>query len=153
MPEKVPDLEVTQLETALAALAPRPATLDRDRLMFLAGQRAAARRVWLLPCASAALASVATLLAVLLLYRPETRIVQVPAPPPEPSAPSSFSKDTDATPPSSGEYILLRNRVLAAGVDALPALPPDLSSGPTPNAIFRPHTLPRDDLGIPGGPL
>ena len=33
----MPENEMTRLETALAALDPRPAALDRDRLMFLAG--------------------------------------------------------------------------------------------------------------------
>ena len=152
MSENIPDAEVTQLEAALAALAPRPASLDRDRLMFLAGQRAAVRRGWVLPCAAAVLAAAATLLAVLLLYQPPTRIVYVDVPQPQSPAPSAVAQDVDAGQPPSGEYILLRNRVLTAGVDALPRLPPDPSSGPTPNAIFRPHMLPRDDLGIPGGP-
>jgi hypothetical protein len=153
MSENIPDAEVTQLETALAALAPRPATLDRDRLMFLAGQRAAARRGWVLPCAAAAVAAATTLVAVLLLYQPPTNIVYREIPQSPPPAPSAFAEYSEAGPPPTGEYILLRNRVLTAGVDALPALPPDPSSGPTPNAIFRPHQLPRDDLVIPGGPL
>jgi hypothetical protein len=143
---------MTPLETALAALAPRPASLDRDRLMFLAGERAAARRGWLLPCSAAIFAAAVTLVAVLLLYQPPTRIVYVEVPQPQPPAPSSLA-DTDAGQPPTGEYLLLRNRFLAADVDALPRLPPDLSSGPDPTKIFRPHMLPRDDFGIPGGPL
>lgn len=153
MPENIQEPELSQFEVALAALAPRPASLDRDRLMFLAGQPAATRRGWLLPCASAALAATATLIAVLLLYQPPTRIVYVDVPQPQSPAPLTSVAGTEAGQPPSGEYILLRNRILTAGVDALPRLPPDPSSGPTPNTIFRPHMLPRDDLGIPGGPL
>lgn len=143
---------MTPLETALAALAPRPASLDRDRLMLLAGQRTAARRGWVLLCAAAILAAAVTFLAVLLLYQPPTRIVYLEVPQPQPPAASSLA-DTEAGQPPSGEYILLRNRYLAAGVDDLPRLPPDPPSGPIPNTILRPHMLPRDDLVIPGGPL
>ncbi|HMF13070.1 MAG TPA: hypothetical protein VKE94_12220 [Gemmataceae bacterium] len=142
--------EMTPLETALAALDPRPAALDRDRLMYLAGQRSAARRRWALPCVSAALASAATLLVVLLLYRPETQFVKVPAPAVQPSQKSSPGVDGShvvgglitrpavpvvaASQESSAVVVLsedrwrervealrLRNEVLLRGVEALPA--------------------------------
>jgi hypothetical protein len=143
--------EVTRLEAALAALDPRPAAMDRDRLMFMAGQRSA-RLGWLLPRWSAALALAATLLAVLLLYRSETHFVYVPVPRPEQPAPQSFLADADVKPAPTGDYILLRNRILTAGVDALPPLPADPSSGPSPNGVLKPYLLPRDDWSIPGGP-
>ena len=148
---------MTPLETALAALDPRPAALDRDRLMFLAGQRSAARRGWLLPCLSAALASAVTLAVVLVLYHPEPPSTPTGEPAAlaagwkDPAANAAGSPVRDPAPTPTGEYILLRNRVLAAGVDALPALPPDPSSGPSPNGVLRPLVLPRDDVGIPGG--
>src|SRR6266851_10384501 len=96
MSEDILDPEMTSLETALAGLAPRPAGIDRDRLMFLAGQRSAAWPGWLWPCASAALASAATLLGVLILYRPEPQIVRVPMPSLQPTSQAvSFLAVTD----------------------------------------------------------
>jgi hypothetical protein len=145
--------EMKPLESALAALEPRPAAFDRDRLMFLAGQRSAARRGWTLPCLTAALASAGTLLGVMLLYRPEPQVVVRPDPPYELPAPQSAWAQADTEPTPEGNYISLRNRILTAGIDALPPLPLDSSSSSSPNAIFRPHVLPRDDFDIPGGSL
>src|SRR5262249_15683564 len=113
--------EMTPLESALAALDPRPVTLDRDRLMYLAGQRSAARRGWVMPCIAAALASAATLLGVLLLYRPEPQFVKVRAPAvqPSPSAPPVLV-DSDNGWRERVEALRLRNEVLLRGVEALP---------------------------------
>jgi hypothetical protein len=144
------ETEMKPLESALAALEPRPAALDRDRLMFLAGQRSAARRGWALPCISAAIASAATLVGVLLLYRPEPQVVVLPDTPRELPAPPSPLAQAD-TKPAAANYISLRNRIVTAGIDALAPLPPDSSSSSPSNAIFRPHVLPRDDFDIPGG--
>jgi len=69
-----------------------------------------------------------------------------------PAPPSSLAQ-VETEPAPAGNYISLRNRVLTAGIDALPALPPDSSSSSSPNQIFRPHVLPRDDFDIPGGSL
>jgi hypothetical protein len=124
MSEDIREPEMTALETALAGLAPRPACIDRDRLMFLAGQRSAARRGWLWPCASAALASAATLLSVLLLYRPEPRIVRVPSPAVQPSQQAaSVLAVNDERWNEQIKGLQLRNEVLSRGVDALPEPP------------------------------
>ncbi len=146
MSEEIHDPGLRQLETALAGLAPRPAALDRDRLMFAAGQRSAVRTRWILPGVSALLASAATLLAMLLLYRPPTQFVYVPAPQVPPSAPSSDSPDAEPRPPASADYILLRNRLLNEGVEALPSLPPDPSPARTPDRMMHPHSIPVDNF-------
>lgn len=69
----------------LGKLLPRPSRLDRDRLLFLAGQasvcspaplRQPERRRWLWPAVSAVSTAAAIALAVLLALRPEPRVVR-----------------------------------------------------------------------------
>jgi hypothetical protein len=84
------------IEAALGALVPRSDRLDRDRLMFLAGQAAVeaqAERVsrataaggprrWLWPAAFSTASAAAVVLAALLVLRPERIVVEyVPQPP------------------------------------------------------------------------
>jgi hypothetical protein len=76
MPEPARDPEVTALEAALAGLAPAPAVLDRDRLMFRAGLAASRRPGWLWPCAAGVLGLAAVTLAVLLALRPGPVVVE-----------------------------------------------------------------------------
>jgi hypothetical protein len=117
----MPENEMTRLETALAALDPRPAALDRDRLMFLAGQRSAARRGWAIPCISAALASAATLVGVLVLYRPEAQVVIVPSPPVQQAeSPNAVLAVNDSRWREQVEGLRLRNEVMLRGIEALP---------------------------------
>ncbi|MBM4092251.1 MAG: hypothetical protein FJ276_22910 [Planctomycetes bacterium] len=95
--------DLNALEAALAALTPRSDGLNRDRLMFLAGQASAAERNggsaggvesgtrlrhWSLPAAFVAMTGVAACLLVALVARPPLvvervveRIVEVPAAP------------------------------------------------------------------------
>jgi hypothetical protein len=83
--------ELKAIEAELASLRPRTDRLDRERLIFLAGQQSVAgghisatkrarRRGW--PTAFAAMTAVAATLLVMLLLRPEpqveVRIVKVP---------------------------------------------------------------------------
>jgi hypothetical protein len=90
MPENQQDLN--KLEARLASLAPLPPGLDRDRLMYLAGQQAATvsgapapksrpmAAVW--PVATAAMTLVSLTLGVAVWNRPERvveRVVYVPA--------------------------------------------------------------------------
>jgi hypothetical protein len=72
-------------EAALAALSPRADRLDRQRLMFLAGQASASaggarppspRGGWAWPVALAAMTTLAGSLLVMLLARPEKQIVR-----------------------------------------------------------------------------
>src|SRR5206468_691136 len=85
-----PDLSA--LAGALRALTPRPATLDRDAVLFRAGQAAAPRR-WLWPAATAASAALALTLGLMLVLRPAPRpierVVYVPVERPAPPAPAA----------------------------------------------------------------
>jgi hypothetical protein len=111
--------QMTPLETALAALDPRPAALDRDRLMFLAGQRSARRRGWMAPCLSGVVASAATFLAALLFYHPGARIVYVHAPDVQPQ-PASVLVVNDDRWSEQIKALQVRNEVLRDGIEALP---------------------------------
>jgi hypothetical protein len=84
--------ELSAIEQQLAALAPRAARVDRDRLMYLAGAASeqgpptrpapVERPSWLWPSATGVLAATSLGLAVLLAMRetPEPYIVYIPAP-------------------------------------------------------------------------
>jgi hypothetical protein len=84
--------QLTAVEQTLAAVAPAPPRVDRDRLMFLAGIASAQGqkpaeiglpprigRTWLWPAATAALGATSLALAIALLVRPAppTQIVHV----------------------------------------------------------------------------
>jgi hypothetical protein len=109
---------LSELELALAALVPRDEGLNRDRLMYLAGQasvvsekqesvtplRSVRRRNlmnWAWPSAFATMTGIAALLMVALVVRPEQRveerIVFVPTAPPE-RAPMSDRSGDDPIP-------------------------------------------------------
>jgi len=134
-----PDPELTAIEAALGSLSPARSRLDRDRLMFQAGQssvrsRAMARWAW--PSLAATLAAVALGEAAALAYRPGPRVVErlvvVPAPAPAPApapgpaavvilhqAPARPAAEASET-ASEG----LRRQILRLGVDGLPEPPP-----------------------------
>jgi len=73
-----PDPGLTEFESKLQSLAPARSRLDRDRLMFQAGQAARrespGRRAW--PALAATLAAVALGEGALLATRPESRVVE-----------------------------------------------------------------------------
>jgi hypothetical protein len=71
--------EMTDIESALRALAPVPSRLDRDRLMFEAGRLArgrTGRERWLWPSVAATLALVVAGESVVLASRPAPRVVE-----------------------------------------------------------------------------
>lgn len=81
--------ELKAVEAELADLCPRDDRLDRERLVFLAGQASVAGRpgprvAWAWPASSAAMTGVAATLLVMLLARPEPsveeriRVVKMP---------------------------------------------------------------------------
>jgi hypothetical protein len=119
MSENIRDPEMTALEAALTELAPRPAGLNRDQLMFQAGRRASRRYRWALPCASAVIASTVTLLIVLGFYHPQPQIVEVPAPTVGPKV-RDLQAGADDGWRERAEGLRLRNEVLERGIDALP---------------------------------
>ncbi len=133
-----------ELEAALRSLRPAAAAIERDRLMFQAGRATVRRsgRAWL-----GAVAVLAAALGASLLHRPQPRIVerivrvQTPATPTVAGAAFASAGQTDWT--GQGRYLRLRERLLAEGLDALPA-PAEVA---TPE---RPERL-EDLLGLPRG--
>jgi hypothetical protein len=131
---EAPDL--TALAADLRRLAPAPAGLDRDALLFRAG-RASARRGWAWPAATAlATATAASLALVLALRPPEVQTVERPvvvvvekqAPtvpqlqPTPPEAPSIDATEPEPTPPApgpAGRYLQVQEHLLRWGLDGL----------------------------------
>ena len=67
------DPKLIALESALASLAPAAGAINRDKLFFHAGQRAASRRGWLWPCATVTLALVSAALGLVVTLGPPQR--------------------------------------------------------------------------------
>jgi hypothetical protein len=137
MPLEEHDPTLAGLEAALAALAPMPGRIDRDALLFRAGQASVQCRGWIWPSAAAALGLVAVTLGALLIYTPAPapveRIVRVPDPGP---APPPSIPEADLTPPgdyapgsphhavvvreSPMTYLQLEKQIIRWGVDGMP---------------------------------
>jgi hypothetical protein len=129
--EPVEDLKA--LEAVLASLVPRTGGLDRDRLMFLAGQasvRAASRFRWAWPASTAAMTAVAAgLLAMLAL-----RLVGEPM---RPVAESVVEAPLD------------RNVVSAPIAPERPAISLDGDDGSAASAVNRPTSIVSRIFGFP----
>ncbi len=137
------DPQLSGLEALLAGLAPLPGRLDRDQLLFRAGQASMTRTSWLLPGATTLLALLALGLGVALVWRPSPsaveRVVYVPVQPPAPAAISvpELPAPVDVKPArvqgkdhlAQADYLRLRDQVLRLGVDALPP-PPAATAAP-----------------------
>ncbi len=146
--------ELTALEAALGDLVLRPAGVDRDAVLFRAGQVAAPRR-WFWPCATLAASAAAVVLGVLLALRPapevRERIVYVPAPAhrapertqgadalrsPEQGADAPRSPDADPSAPVySSPQRRLEEHLFRWGLDGLG------DPGPDPEPPARPGEL------------
>src|SRR5258708_838932 len=134
--------ELTELEDALRGLAPRPAELDRDAIVFRAGQRAA-RRSWWWPVALAGSTTTAVVLGVLLALRPAPQVIErivyvpveqtapAPSPIPEPPPTEDLASPFLHTPRGRLQEHLLRH-----GLDGLGEPPP-----PPSRDMFPPFTL------------
>ena len=150
------DPELTAIESALKALSPSRSHLDRDRLMFRAGQVSARSRSltrWAWPSIAATLAIVALSEGVLLATRPGPRVVDrlvIVREPPSPSAsrpesvvilrenPPIPPSDSGPSWPASSDSLRLRRQVLRFGLDGLPEPPPLLThSGESPRPTGR----------------
>jgi hypothetical protein len=142
--------ELNAVADALAHLKPRPAALDRDTLMFRAGQASAPRR-WKWPLATAASTLVAIGLGVALLLRPQPPAVErikyvevkVPVPqtpepkpmPPTPDTNSLVSQEPEALPLTN--YQRLQYHLRRWGFDGLPPAPHEPSPKETPDSLLN----------------
>ena len=142
---------LTDLEAALRALAPAPARLDRDQLLFRAGQASVPRPGRLWPWAACLLGATAAGLAVALAIRPEPPVrevvVHVPVPvkaqpaekagrPPRPAPPppTAARDPAQAAERERLGYYALWRAALRRGVERLAstsAVPGPEDAGPT----------------------
>lgn len=143
--EDVPDL--SRMEAALAGLTPVPARVDRDRLMFQAGQ-AGARNSPAWPIVSGILGVATAALVIVVLAYPRTRVVErvvYVSPPPAPTSPEQapVAKLPTAQPPAiaawfersddlpyRNPYEALEEQLLRWGLDGLPDVTPGVPSEP-----------------------
>jgi hypothetical protein len=141
MPLEKHDPEKAGLEAALAALAPMPGRINRDALLFRAGQASVPRRGWAWPAATAVLGLVAAILAAVIVLRPAPAPVErvivvpakepalpappvdVPSPPPPVVEPTPASPGGATTAQSPMNYLQLQQQVLRWGLDGVPSLP------------------------------
>jgi hypothetical protein len=146
------------LEAALAALAPKPGRIDRDVLLFRAGQVSVRRHGWTWPCGTAVLGLIALSLGSMLAFRPasapEVRVVYItvkePAtpsphePPGAPPGPLVVAQEEPFTPPgtrlSPMSYLDLERQVVRWGLDGVPSTPEGGSASGPPlprERVFR----------------
>lgn len=155
------DASLERFAAELAALSPQ-ARLDRDRLMYLAGQASAAipkygrdARRWAWPAAFSGMTVVAASLLLLLALRPAPRVVErivrvpTPVPPPQRADVYPSTALAQAVPINlkqreaprglspnapAAVYLDLRDRVLAMGFDSFspPDSPPDARADSQP---------------------
>jgi hypothetical protein len=131
------------LENALQRLAPAPAAIDRDRLMFLAGKASRSNGGLAWKLTSGIFAAGCVVLALLLVLRPpsEVRVVKIIVPQTLPQEKPVIPKEVDAvkSDPALGlapdskmpelAYYRLQQQVLRFGEEALP--PMSNPGGPT----------------------
>jgi len=128
-PHEFPKLSA--FESALAALEPRAAEIDREALFFAAGRAAALRDEnerrspavrWSWPLAFSAMTAVAAMLLVMLLHRPAP--VDAPAVARLPPAVPIVEPQVELHPADStvAAYSHLRDELLRHGIDA--GMPP-----------------------------
>jgi len=138
--------ELTALADALRALAPRPGALDRDDLLFRAGQASVPRpRRWPWLLATALSSGAAVALGAVLLWRPPTvhtvehvvtvvREVQVPAPPvaPTPSPAEAPILPAESVPVAGPQANArkMQDQLLRWGLDGVGLPCPSPMSGP-----------------------
>ena len=118
-----------ELEAALGGLQPVAVAIERDRLMYRAGQSSARRRNLAWPILSIALA---LMLGVSLLHQPEPQMQTVEVEKlvyitkPTPATQSALHVATQTVRPdpyqlqAQANYVKLRDKVLTEGLDALP---------------------------------
>ncbi len=128
--------DLTPIEAALGQLSPAPPSIDRDRLMFLAGQASRPLTGWIWPMTSAGLAACVAVLLLRPVGAPPVPVVERRAPPPAVQPDNSVPRRE----PVEMSYLVLRGKVVEEGVEALPA-PPIIDEGTPP--------ILADDLELP----
>jgi len=155
MPEFPLDPELAAVSHLFGGLAPRPASLDRDRLLYEAGRRSVRRsRLW--PAIAGIFAIISYDLGVRLAYTPpRTEVVYVTKTDNVQHLASrerersesigGEKRSMDYAPDSPGAgYLGLRNQVVRFGAESLPAVQPAAGEPPPPVEIMR---------GLPPGSL
>jgi hypothetical protein len=150
-----PDL--SGIEAALKSLAPAKVAIDRDVLMFRAGQASRRQsRFW--PVAAGLLAASSLTLGALLLGKPaslqlrEVRLVRIDVPP---TQTPGYLAGAPAPGPVSGleqgpsEYRLLQQQILRWGLAGLTELPPAVARDESPR-IKELRQPDRGELSRPG---
>ena len=121
-----------ELESALAAVRPARGGLNRDRVLFRAGQASARRQGLRTTGAMAVLSALLGASAILFALRgAETKVVERVVYREAPEAPRVAVRPVETVAPSpapasfasQSEYLRLRQAVLEKGLDALPAAP------------------------------
>lgn len=146
MSESTSDPKLAALEKSLTALVPVPGRIDRDQLLFRAGQASVRTRSGLWPGTTAFLAVLVCALGTVLALRPAPqpmeRIVYKSVPqsetPSEPTRSAIVSSSSRGTVSSigddgnlwvgAGEYLQQRNQAIRWGVESLPPAPSMASS-------------------------
>src|SRR5690348_16813615 len=138
MPLEEHDPNLAGLEAALAALAPMPGQINRDALLFRAGQASVPRRGWAWPSAAAALGLLAATLGTVLAFRPaatpldrivyvyvkEAAAVTAAATETAPAAPEAeLPPSALASRESPMNYMQLEKQIMRWGVDGMPDTP------------------------------
>lgn len=134
MSEDLQHSELTALEAALTGLKPAPSGLDRELLMFRAGQQSKRRRQGLWQGATATLAVAVVVLGTLLVHRPTIReIVQVEVEKPAPALAVTMPEPEPADiqplplprelPVVRGDYLRLREEMLHGRTGPVSAAP------------------------------
>ncbi len=168
MSESISDPKLVALEKSLSALVPAPGRIDRDQLLFRAGQASVRPRSRLWPTSTALCAVMAAILGTAFAVQsgrsPAERIVYVPV--------SQRSTQTKIEPPSQADTVMvppsnssvldtedlldraagyLRDRDLAVrwGLDALPP-PPSISSDSEKPSLESMLGLPEKKPDHPG---
>ena len=162
------DPELNAVAAELMAITPARSRLDRDRVMFLAGQASrpasGGRRFW--HAAAACLGLIASAEAALLAHRPAPRVVEKIVVVREPAAPIPEVGEVDRVPdpfPVLAEIDISLGRsarermaaqVLRYGLDGLPAPPTgrwsDAETAPIPSRQSLREQIRQDlDLGDP----
>jgi hypothetical protein len=130
----------SELEAALARLAPTPALACGETIAYEAGRRAGQRRTiaWR-TCSGALAAALAVTVMLRPTPRPDEHLVYAPAPPiPQPTVVNHLDR-SDAPVPLPGSYLSVRDVVLAHGVGVLPKTSGGAAPGEEPTRAVSIH--------------